>query len=171
MGAASIIARLIVLSALAVATWFIVFIGRRYVESRRRAALQSTPPSLQGTSGPSSPGAHERVRVNESASVRILAFSSDDCAQCHRMQAPALARVRDARSGAVVVEDIDAPSAPDLTRHYHVLTVPTTVVLDAAGRAHAVNYGFAGSGKLLEQVDAVLAANSITGSLEAAPRS
>jgi hypothetical protein len=38
-----------------------------------------------------------------------------------------------------------------------VLTVPTTVVLDATGHAHAVNYGFAPMQRLLEQVDAVLA--------------
>jgi len=37
-----------------------------------------------------------------------------------------------------------------------VLTLPTTVVLDAAGRAHAVNYGFANTQRLLEQVDEVL---------------
>jgi thiol:disulfide interchange protein len=87
--------------------------------------------------------------------VRILAFSSDDCVQCHRMQTPALRRVLDARPD-VVVEEIDAPRAPELTHRYSVLTVPTTVVLDAAGRARAVNYGFADTQRLLEQVDAAL---------------
>ncbi len=47
--------------------------------------------------------------------------------------------------------------APELTERYRVLTVPTTVVLDASGRAHAVNYGFANTQRLLEQVDTVLA--------------
>jgi hypothetical protein len=56
----------------------------------------------------------------------------------------------------VVVEEIDAPSTPELTRRYSVLTVPTTVVLDAAGRARAVNYGFADTRRLLEQVDEAL---------------
>jgi hypothetical protein len=55
------------------------------------------------------------------------------------------------------VVDVDAPDEPELTQRYQVLTVPTTVVLDAMGRARAVNYGFANSAKLLEQVDEVLA--------------
>jgi hypothetical protein len=33
--------------------------------------------------------------------------------------------------------------------------VPTTVVLDATGRARAVNYGFTNTQRLLEQVDEV----------------
>ena len=56
------------------------------------------------------------------------------------------------------VEEIDAPSSPELTQRYQVLTVPTTVVLDAAGHVHAVNYGFANTQRLLEQVDGVLSA-------------
>jgi len=45
-----------------------------------------------------------------------------------------------------------------LAQRYQVLTVPTTVVLDAAGYVHAVNYGFANTQRLLEQVDGVLSA-------------
>lgn len=88
--------------------------------------------------------------------MRILAFSSADCHQCHTMQTPALQRVTGARKYQVSVEEIDAPGSPELTRRYQVLTVPTTVVLDAAGRVHAVNYGFASTQRLLDQVDAVL---------------
>lgn len=146
---AQVLIRVVVLLALAATAWLAVTAGRRYVESRRRAALRATPLS-----------AHELSASKESggaAPVRILAFSSADCTQCHRMQAPALDRLQDARPGAVSVQEIDAPSSPALAQRYHVLTVPTTVVLDAAGRAHAVNYGFAPSGKLLAQVDAVLA--------------
>ena len=88
--------------------------------------------------------------------VRILAFSSATCHQCHQLQAPALKRVLEARGTDVSVVDVDAPGEPELTQHYQVLTVPTTVVLDAMGHARAVNYGFANTGKLLEQVDEVL---------------
>ncbi len=52
--------------------------------------------------------------------------------------------------------EVDAPSSPELVQHYQVLTVPTTVVLDATGHAQAVNYGFANTQRLLEQIDAVL---------------
>jgi hypothetical protein len=37
--------------------------------------------------------------------------------------------------------------------------VPTTVVLDETGKAHAINYGFANLQRLLEQVDAILTMN------------
>ena len=61
-----------------------------------------------------------------------------------------------ARRDQIAVVEIDAPNEPDLTQRYHVLTVPTTVVLDATGQAHAVNYGFANTQKLLAQVDELL---------------
>jgi hypothetical protein len=121
-----------------------VVMGRRFVESRRQRALAAAPLPVH------------TLALGDRASVRILAFSSDDCVQCHRMQTPALRRVLDARPD-VMVEEIDAPSTPELTRRYSVLTVPTTVVLDAAGRARAVNYGFADTMRLVEQVDAALA--------------
>jgi thioredoxin-like negative regulator of GroEL len=89
--------------------------------------------------------------------VRILAFSSADCHQCHQLQAPALQRVLEARGKSVSVIEIDAPSSPELTQRYQVLTVPTTVVLDAKGQAHAINYGFANTKRLLEQIDEILA--------------
>jgi hypothetical protein len=139
----TVLVRLVMLALLSGALCLVVVMGRRFVESRRQRALAAAPLP-----------AHMPALADRAA-VRILAFSSDDCVQCHRMQTPALRRVVDARP-AVVVEEIDAPSTPELTRRYSVLTVPTTVVLDAAGRARAVNYGFADTRRLLVQVDAAL---------------
>jgi hypothetical protein len=130
-----------ILALVGAALWLAVAVGRRFVESQRRLALAAAPSPLP--------------TLGKSAPVRILAFSGADCVQCHRMQAPALRRVMDARPN-VVVQEIDAPSSPELTRRYSVLTVPTTVVLDAQGRARAINYGFASSDKLLSQIDAVM---------------
>ena len=48
------------------------------------------------------------------APVRILVFSSDDCAQCHRLQAPAIQKVLAARGAAVAIVEVDAPSSPEL---------------------------------------------------------
>ncbi len=129
------IVRLLVLAVLSGALWLAVSAGCRFVESRRRRALQAMPVA------------------SSSSVVRILAFGSEECAQCHRMQTPALRRVQEARPD-IVVEEIDAPTSPELTRRYSVLTLPTTVVLDAAGRPRAVNYGFANSQRLLQQIDA-----------------
>jgi len=135
-----------VLGLVSLASWAAVRSGRHLVKVGRQQALAAEPfAAPPGTTGAGSPA------------VCILAFSSADCRQCHTMQAPALRRVLEARGDAVVVHDIDAPSEPELTRRYRVLTVPTTVVLDATGRAHAINYGFASTQRLLEQVDAILA--------------
>ncbi len=128
-----------------------VWYSRRFVEKRRQLAFAALP-----TQSLSDMSKIDTQTVQ--TPVRILAFSSADCRQCHTMQTPALQRVTGARKYQVSVEEIDAPGSPELTRHYQVLTVPTTVVLDATGRVHAVNYGFASTQRLLEQVDAVLSA-------------
>lgn len=140
-------ARLLILALAGLVTWLAVWVGRRFVEQRRQRALAAAPlvsaaPHL-GTPG---------------VPVRILAFSSEDCAPCHRLQRPALRRVLDARGETrVEVIEIDGPSSPELTKRYNVLTVPTTVILDASGHARAVNYGFANAQTLLRQVDEALA--------------
>lgn len=152
-----IMLRMGVLALLSVAIWGAVWVGRRYVAEQRRRVLAAVP-SADGAD------VHlDGAGAADGAGVRILAFSSDDCAQCHRLQAPALRRVIEARGDAVAVVDVDAPQAPDLTKRYNVLTVPTTVVLDALGRARAVNYGFANVQKLLDQVDEVLAGTDAGG--------
>ena len=95
------------------------------------------------------------------ARVRILAFASEDCHQCHILQAPVLRRVKEAHGDIVTIIDIDASNAPELTSRYHVLTVPTTVLLDVKGKAHAVNYGFTNAQSLLKQVDEILVVDDV----------
>jgi len=137
----------------------IVWCGRRYVEWRRSFALAALPANPVDSL---TLFAQQRTGT---APVHILAFSSDDCRQCHQFQEPALRRVSEARPHSVSVEEIDAPSSPELTERYQVLTVPTTVILDAAGRVQAINYGFANTQRLLEQVDSTLAAHLATASM------
>jgi len=143
-----IFVRLGVLALVSVLLCLFTWSGQRFVEARRRQALAAA-----------APGIFSEISDGEVQSrplVRILAFSSANCHQCHQLQAPALKRVLEARGTDVSVVDVDAPDEPELAQRYQVLTVPTTVVLDAKGRAHAVNYGFANTLKLLEQVDEVL---------------
>ncbi len=142
------IVRIGVLVLVSILLWLTVWSGRRFVEAQRQRALAATP-IISG---------NDNVGANASWSlVRILAFSSADCRQCHELQIPALQRVLDARGSKVSVAEVDTPNSPALTQQYRVLTLPSTVVMDAAGRAHAVNYGFANTQRLLEQVDEVLA--------------
>jgi hypothetical protein len=127
----------------------IVLAGRLFVEHQRRLALAALP--LTGLTGKQIAPGTVRGRV------RILAFSSADCTQCHTLQEPVLRRLQELRGEKIEVVEVDAPGEPELVHRYHILTVPSTVVLDAAGEAHAVNYGFANFSKLQQQVDAILA--------------
>jgi len=145
--------RIGVLVLVSILLLLVVWSGRRFVEAQRRRALAAVPINLGG----GDTDAHASLSL-----VRILAFSSADCRQCHEMQIPALQRVLDARGSKVSVAEVDAPNSPDLAQRYRVLTLPSTVIMDAAGRAHAVNYGFANTQRLLDQVDEVLAQVSVS---------
>ena len=140
-------ALLIRLGILALVTLLIVaiiLVGRLFVARQRRLALAAAPladsPSLGSAEG----------------KTRILAFSSAGCTQCHTLQLPALRRLQELRGEEVDVVEVDAPASPELVKRYRVMTVPSTVVLNAAGEVHAVNYGFANFGKLRQQVDELL---------------
>ena len=80
----------------------------------------------------------------------ILYFTGAACAICHTAQRPALDRLTRQLDGRVEVREVDVAEQPALAREYHVMSLPTTVVLDAEGRARAVNTGFA-SAPLLER--------------------
>ena len=131
--------RLAILALALVLIAVLVWGGRFFVARQKRLALAG------GLFGPTG------------GKVRVLAFSSADCTQCHTLQQPALRRLQALRGNEIDVVEIDAPASPDLARRYRILTVPSTVVLNAAGEAHAINYGFANLNKLQQQIDAVLA--------------
>jgi hypothetical protein len=146
--------RLAILLLVVALIWAITWSGRRFVELRRQRVLAASPLSTEFAAPVTSGSGIDLPRVH------ILAFSSDDCHQCHRLQAPALSQVRNVRGETVSITEIDAPSSPELAQRYQVLTVPTTVVLDGDGKAQAVNYGFANAKRLLEQIDSILVQNS-----------
>jgi hypothetical protein len=115
--------------------------GRSFVARQKRLALSAAPDAGATAAG----------------KVRILAFSSVDCTQCHTLQEPTLRRLQALRGEEVDVVEIDAPAAPDLAKRYRILTVPSTVILAPTGEAQAINYGFANLHKLQTQIDAALA--------------
>jgi len=121
----------------------LVWAGCLFVERQRRLALAAAP--LAGDL----PGQLE-------SKIHILAFSSAACTQCHTLQQPTLRRLQALRGDEIEVVEIDAPGSPELADHYRILTVPSTVLLNPAGEAFAVNYGFANLSKLQQQIDASL---------------
>ena len=88
----------------------------------------------------------------------VLYFTTTTCAQCRLQQAPALAQVQARRQDLNLVK-LDAVDARELADFYHVMTVPTTVVLDRTGRPVAVNHGLATTDRLLAQLDQAEAGN------------
>ncbi|RME80353.1 MAG: thioredoxin [Caldilineae bacterium] len=86
----------------------------------------------------------------------ILYFTTPDCAQCRFQQRPALARLQQTWGEAVHILTLDAIEHDDLARHFHVLTVPTTIVLDTHRNVIAVNHGLAPAERLEAQLRPLL---------------
>lgn len=131
----ALLARLEIILLLFLLGASLVWAGRLFVARQRSLALAAEP--LHGAPG--------------EGKVRILAFSSATCTQCHTLQRPALRTLHERYGTQIEVLEIDAPTSPDLTSRYHILTVPSTVLLNASGEAVAVNYGFANTEKLERQ--------------------
>jgi hypothetical protein len=148
------IIRLCTVVLVGLAMWLVVWTGRRFVERQRQQALAAAPLGTMPTHGSA---ATQALADGGPSLIRILAFSSPDCHQCHQLQIPALQRVVEARGSTVTFTEVDATIEQELARTYHILTVPSTVVLDAQGNARAINYGFANTQRLLKQVDEMLA--------------
>ena len=141
-----IIVRLVILALAALLLGAAVWAVRRFIDAERTRAMRATV----APAWPAMPGAGPR------APVRILAFSSETCRPCYTLQRPALEAISAQHGDLVAINWIDAPTSPDLTERYHVLTVPTTVVLNAENQVQAINYGFAPSSRLGEQINAIL---------------
>ena len=82
----------------------------------------------------------------------LVYFTTPDCAPCRTVQRPAIERVASTLGERLQVVEIDATQQPDLAKTWGVLSVPTTFVLDARGKARYVNNGVARAEKLLEQI-------------------
>lgn len=83
----------------------------------------------------------------------ILYFTTPDCAPCKTVQRPALLRLRERLGDSLQIVEINAMDQPELARAWHVLSVPTTFIIDARGEPRHVNHGVAGADKLLQQLD------------------
>jgi thiol-disulfide isomerase/thioredoxin len=82
----------------------------------------------------------------------LVYFTTPDCVPCKTVQRPAINRVSHVLGKELEVVEIDATERPDLAKAWGVMSVPTTFVLDARGKARYVNNGVARAEKLLEQI-------------------
>lgn len=82
----------------------------------------------------------------------ILYFTGASCTICHTAQKPALRTLADGLDERIEVREIDIAVEPALARQYRVMSLPTTIVLDAAGQVTDINVGFANVERLRRQL-------------------
>lgn len=87
-----------------------------------------------------------------SGAATILYFTAPGCAPCRTVQKPALANIKERYGDNVNVLQFDATEHTNLADSWGVLSVPTTFIIDAAGRPRGVNHGLAREGKLEAQL-------------------
>jgi thioredoxin-like negative regulator of GroEL len=80
----------------------------------------------------------------------ILYFTGETCTICHTAQKPALRALAAGIDPDVKIREIDIAVEPELARRYRVMSLPTTIVLDAAGQVTDINVGFA-NGEILRR--------------------
>jgi thioredoxin-like negative regulator of GroEL len=88
----------------------------------------------------------------------ILYFTGESCTICHTAQRPALRALAAGLDPGIQIREVDIAVEPALARQYRVMSLPTTIVLDAAGQVTDINVGFASDQTLRRQlVDAGMA--------------
>lgn len=132
--------RLVILAACA------LLLATAYLLWRLRLQQQTQHLAAVDPGGPA-----ELARLALIDGPAVLYFTTPTCAQCRLQQTPALAQVQQ-HLASVQVLKLDAIEHPRLADYYHVMTVPTTVVLDSQRRPLAINHGLATSERLLAQL-------------------
>ncbi len=82
----------------------------------------------------------------------VLYFTTPSCVPCRTVQAPALERLVALYHDAVQVIKMNAQERPEVADHWGGLSVPTTFVIDPAGKARYYNSGVAPVEKLQDQL-------------------
>ena len=82
----------------------------------------------------------------------LLYFTGPYCAICQFQQTPIVEQLKTRWGDLWALQKIDVSQEPQLANQYKVLTLPTTVVLDANGQVAHINYGLATQEKLETQL-------------------
>jgi thiol-disulfide isomerase/thioredoxin len=82
----------------------------------------------------------------------LVYFTTPDCVPCKTVQRPAINQVENLLGEQLQVVEVDATERPDLAKVWGVMSVPTTFLLDARGKARYVNNGVARAEKLIQQI-------------------
>jgi len=83
----------------------------------------------------------------------IVYFTTPTCTPCKTVQRPAIERMKASYGKWFQVIEVDASQQPEIAQEWGVMTVPTTFVTDASGKARYVNQGIATAEKLIQQLE------------------
>lgn len=86
----------------------------------------------------------------------LLYFTTPTCAPCKSVQRPAIDRLQREIGDRLQVIEIDAAAQPGQASQWGVLSVPTTILLDPAGKPRHINHGVAPAEKLRNQIADVI---------------
>jgi|ERR1035437_2367991 thiol-disulfide isomerase/thioredoxin len=81
----------------------------------------------------------------------LLFFTGEYCTICKVRQAPAISKLQQESKTDFKVIEIDAANSK-LSQSFGILSLPSTVLLDTQGHAQAINYGFATTEQLHQQL-------------------
>jgi thiol-disulfide isomerase/thioredoxin len=83
----------------------------------------------------------------------LVYFTTPTCSPCKTIQRPAIERMKNNLGKWFQVIEVDASTQPEVAQEWGVLSVPTTFVIDAAGKPRYVNHGVATADKLIQQLE------------------
>lgn len=83
----------------------------------------------------------------------VVYFTTPTCTPCKTMQRPTLRRLQENFGKWFQVIEVDASAHPNLANEWGVVSVPTTFIIDAAGKPRHVNHGVATAEKLIQQLE------------------
>ncbi len=132
--------RMIILAA------FTLLLATAYLFWRMRLQQQTQRLAAADPGGPA-----ELAALPLASAPAVLYFTTPTCAQCRFQQTPALAQAQE-RLAELQVLKLDAIEHQRLADYYHVMTVPTTIVLNSQRRPVAINHGLATAERLLAQI-------------------
>jgi len=84
--------------------------------------------------------------------AKVLYFGSEGCPACPT-QMHYLDQLKEMWKDRVTIQKIDADMEPEKAAEYRVFTLPTTILVDRAGKVREVNYGLTNSARLARQLE------------------
>lgn len=94
----------------------------------------------------------QAIAITNTGRPILLYFTTPTCAPCKTIQRPAIERLQQELGDGLQVVEIDAAAEPEQAGRWGVLSVPTTILLDPAGKPRHINHGVAPAEKLRRQI-------------------